>query len=153
MAAVRSLIRDIEHRRAVDGDPDFVEIVSDEAGDQTRGPFGSGRLKPRLDRCGGRVCAPVRRPHSLHPAALLIDQHRRVSAADAFPERPRQLTHLVAVSDVALEEDEAPRVFPPKEGAFLSIEREAGAAADEGLRHLRLPAGAQGRRGASLTWR
>ena len=82
----------------------------------------------------------MRRRHALHPAALLIDQHRRVGAADAFPERPRQLTHLIAVGDVALEEDQAPRVFQTQEGAFLDIEREAGAAADEGLGHLRLRA-------------
>ena len=82
----------------------------------------------------------MRRRHALDPAALLIDQHGRVSAANAFPERPRQLTHLIAVGDVALEEDQAPRVFPAQESPFLVIERKAGAAADEGLGHLRLRA-------------
>src|SRR5580704_11743126 len=80
------------------------------------------------------------RRHALDPATLLIDQHGRVGAADAFPERLRQRAHLVAVGDVALEEDQAPRVFPTQEGPFLVIQREARAAADEGLGHLRLPA-------------
>ena len=83
----------------------------------------------------------MRRRHALDPAALLIDQHRRVGAANAFPERMRQRAHLITVGDVALEEDQAPRVFLTQEGPFLVIEREAGAAADEGLRHLRLRAG------------
>src|SRR6476646_6529080 len=78
------------------------------------------------------------RRHSLDPAALLIDQYGRVGAANAFPERPRQLAHLVTVADVALEENEAPGILSTQEGPFLVIERETGAAADESLRHLRL---------------
>src|ERR1700749_4850642 len=74
----------------------------------------------------------MRRRHSLNPAALLIDQHGRVGAADAFPERLRQRAHLLAVADVALEEDQAPGVFPTQEGPFLVVQREARAAADKG---------------------
>src|SRR5580704_3213904 len=84
----------------------------------------------------------MRRRHALDAATLLIDQHRRVGAADAFPERMRQRTHLVPVGDVALEEDEAPGVFATQEGPFLLVQREARAAADEGLRHWRLRASA-----------
>ena len=135
---MHALIGDIEHRRAVDGDSDFDEIMSDEASDQTRRGLGLGRLQARFYRGRSRVRTPMRRRHALDPAALLIDQHRRVSAANAFPERPRQRTHLIPVGDVALEEDQAPRVFATQEGAFLVTEREAGAAADEGLGHLRL---------------
>ena len=65
----------------------------------------------------------MRRRHALNPAALLIDQDRRVGAPDAFPERARQGAQLIAVGDIALEEDQTPRVFTAKEGAFLSIER------------------------------
>jgi hypothetical protein len=78
------------------------------------------------------------RRHPLNPAALLIDQHRRIGAADAFPERLRQLTHLIAVDDISFEEDKAPRIFATQEGPFFVTEREPGAAADEGLGHLRL---------------
>ena len=46
---------------------------------------------------------------------------------------------------VALE-DQAPGVFLTQEGLFLVIEREARAAADEGLGHLRLRAGTMKRR-------
>ena len=72
----------------------------------------------------------MRRRHSLNPAALLIDQHGRFSAANAFPERPRQRTHLILVGDVALE-DVQPQGLPNAGSAFLVIEREADAAADE----------------------
>ena len=137
---MHALARDIEHRRAVDRDADFDEIVSDEARNQTRRGLGLGRLQTRLYRGRSGIRAPMRRRHSLDPAALLIDQHRRVGAADAVPERPRQRTHLIAVADVALEENQAPGVFLTKEGPFLVVEREAGAAADEGLGHLRLRA-------------
>src|SRR5580692_9944804 len=82
----------------------------------------------------------MRGRHALNPATLLIDQHGRVGAADAFPERLRQRAHLIAVGDVALEEDQAPRVFPTQEGPFFVTERKPGAAADESLWHLRLPA-------------
>ena len=137
---VHAFARDIEHRRAVDLDSDFVEIMRDQARDETGRRLGFGRLKPGLDRRGGRIGAPVRRRHPLHPAALLIDQHGRVGAADAVAERSRQRAQLLAVGDVALEQDQAPGILPAQEGAFLVIEREAGAAADEGLGHSRLRA-------------
>ena len=121
---MHALARDVEHRRAVDRDSDFEEIMSDEASDETRRRLGSGRLETRLDRGRRRIRTPMRRRHSLDPAALLIDQHGGVGAADAFPERPRQLAHLLAVADVALEENEAPGVFPTQEGAFLIAQRQ-----------------------------
>ena len=83
----------------------------------------------------------MRRRHALDPATLLIDQHRRVGAANAFAERIRQLTHLIAVGNVALEKDQTPRVFLTQKGSLIVVEREASAAADEGLGHLRLRAG------------
>ncbi len=122
---MHALVGDIEDRRAVDGDSDFDEIMSDEASDKTRRGLGLGWLKTCLYRGRCRVRTPMRRRHSLDPAALLIDQYGRVSAANAFPERPRQLTHLIAVGDVALEEDKAPGIFATQEGAFLVTEREA----------------------------
>jgi len=112
--------------------------MSDEAGDETRRRLGPGRLKTRLERGGRGVRTPVRRRHSLNPSALLIDQNGRVGAPDAVPERPRQRAHLIGVADVALEENEAPRILPAQEGAFLLTKREARAAADEGLGHFRL---------------
>jgi hypothetical protein len=46
---VRSRLCDIEHRRAIDGDPDFGQIESDEAGDKTRCRLGLGGLQPGLN--------------------------------------------------------------------------------------------------------
>src|ERR1700728_4409807 len=60
-------------------------------------------------------------------------------AANAFPERPRQRAHLIAVGDVALEENEAPGVFLGQESAFLIGQRETRAAANEGLGQFATP--------------
>ena len=137
-----------------DRDADLREIKSNEASDKTRRRLRAGGLEPRLDRSRRGVCTPMRRPHSLDPAALLIDQHGRVGATDAFPERARQRAQLIAVGDIALKQDQTPRVFPAKERAFLCIEHEARAAADECLRHLELRAVARkSPRVAWLTWR
>src|ERR1700722_12328226 len=81
----------------------------------------------------------MRRRHALDPAALLIYQHRRVGAANAVPERPRERTHLIAVGDVALEENEAPGVFLRQESTFLICQRETRAAANEGLGQFAAP--------------
>ncbi len=133
---VGSLIGDVEHRRAIDGDPGLGQIGRDQAGDETRRGLGFGWLEPRLDRGRGRVGAPVGRRHPLNPSALLVDQDGRVGPADALPERSREFTQLIAVGDVALEENEAPGVMLAKEGALLRVERKARAAADEGLGHV-----------------
>ena len=55
MARMHALARDIEHRRAVDRDSDFDEIMSDEASNQTRRSLGSGWLQTRLYRGRSRV--------------------------------------------------------------------------------------------------
>jgi hypothetical protein len=133
---VRFRIGDIEYRRTIDRDSYFGQIESHEASDKTRRRGGSGRLKPRLDRSRRGVRAPMWRRHALNPAALLIDQDRRIGAPDTFPERARQRAQLIAIGDIAPEKDQAPRVFTTKERAFLGIEHEIRAAADEGLRHL-----------------
>ena len=94
------------------------------------------------------------RRHALNPAAFLIDQNGRISAPDTFPERARQGAHLIAIGDIALEKDQAPRVFATKKRPFLRIENEACAAADERLGHLRIRAVARKKpRVASLIWR
>jgi hypothetical protein len=151
---VRSRFGDVKHRGAIDRDPDFGQIESDKASDKVRCRLGSRRLKPSLDcgRCG--VSAPLRRRHALNPTALLIDQNGRVSPANAFPERARQGAQLIAIRDIALEEDQTPGVFATEKRPFVGIKNEASAAADERLRHLGLRALARETpRVASLTWR
>jgi hypothetical protein len=151
---VRFGLGDIEHRRTIDGDPNFGQIESDKAGDKTRCRLGSGGLQPGLDRSRRGVCAPMWRRHALNPAALLIDQNRRIRAPDTFPEQARQGAHLIAIGDIALEKDQTPRIFAAKERAFLGVENEARAAADERLGHLGLRAVAgKMPQVASLTWR
>jgi hypothetical protein len=132
---VRSSLGDIEHRGAIDGDSDLGQIESDKASDKMRSRFGSGRLQPRLYRSCCGVSPPVRRRQALNPAALLIDQNRRIGSTDAFAKRPRQRAYLFATCDVALKKDQAPWVFTPEQRALLRVEREARAAADKGLRH------------------
>ncbi len=48
---MHALARDIEHRRAVDGDSDFDEIMRDEASNETRRGLSFGWLETRFD-CG-----------------------------------------------------------------------------------------------------
>ncbi len=81
------------------------------------------------------------RRHALYAAPFLIDQDRRVGAADAFVKRADQRAQLIAIVDIALEEDEAPRIVFAKEFALIRAERKASAAADEGLGHGPLPSG------------
>ena len=63
------------------------------------------------------------RPHPLHPPAFLVDEHRRVRAADALAKRTRQLAELLTVADIALEEDEAPGSALTQESHLLRLER------------------------------
>ena len=62
--------------------PSSVEIGRDQPGAEP------GRRKPRVRVAvvdpaigrAGRIGRPVRRPEALHPAALLVDQDRRIAA-------------------------------------------------------------------------
>ena len=127
----------VEDRRAIDGDPDLAQIAGDQAGDQAGGVLRLGRLRPRFDGAGGRIARPMRRSQPLDPPALLVDQHRRIGPPDAFAERTDERAQLIAIADIALEEDKAPRVTLPEEASLLRPEGEAGAAANERLRHRR----------------
>ncbi len=122
--------RNVEHRRAIDVDADILEVVRHQPGAE---PGERGR-RPVEARVGParRVGRPVRRAHPLHPAALLVDQDRRVGPADRVAERGGQRAHLVGRADVALEQDEAPGPHVPEEGGLLRREGPAGAAEDQG---------------------
>ena len=52
---MHALARDIEHRRTVDGDSDFDEIMRDEASNETRRGLSLGWLETRFDRGRSRV--------------------------------------------------------------------------------------------------
>ena len=99
------------------------------------GILGLGRIGKaigkRAEARGAGIGRPMRRPHALHAAPLLIDEHRGVAAADQIPKGIRQRLHLRDVDDIALEQDQAPWLGLPDEGAFLRVESGARAATDE----------------------
>ncbi len=65
---VRSGLGDIEHRRAIDSDSDFPEIMGNEASDKPRCGLAASDSEACLDcGCGG-VGAPVRAAPSAEPA-------------------------------------------------------------------------------------
>ncbi len=72
----------VEHRQAVDGDAEPSQIVGDQAGAEP-GRLGGVRIGQRGDPRRRRIAAPMRRPQPRHPAAFLVDQHRRRGPPDA----------------------------------------------------------------------
>ncbi len=94
----------------------------------------------RADARRARVGLPMGRPHALHAPALLIDEHRRIRAADDLAKRGSQRMQLRRILDVALEEDQPPGLALPNEGALVGTKNGPGAAADERKGHGRLRA-------------
>jgi hypothetical protein len=70
----------------------------------------------------------VRRTQPCHPAAFLVDQNRRVVAADAAAQRVDQIAHLTGRAAVAAEQNEADRIGGSEEIAFPGGKTLAGAA-------------------------
>ena len=101
--------RHVGDRQAIDIDAESREIGRDQAGAELRG--GKPHLAiPVVERAIGRarrIARPMRRPEALDAAAFLVDQDRRLAADDGakFLDQPAQAVRL---SDVALEDDEAP---------------------------------------------
>jgi hypothetical protein len=81
-------LRHIQHRHAIDVDPCRCEIVSQQPIHRPRGLQPCNRIAAIQAGIGAarRIGAPVGRFHALHAAAFLIDQHRRIAAADDFAE-------------------------------------------------------------------
>ena len=71
------------------------------------------------ERRAGRIVRRQRRAQALHPAALLVDEDRRVGAADAVAHCGDQVADLLGLADVAGKQDEAPRPFAAVEADFL----------------------------------
>ena len=70
----------------------------------------------------------MRRPHALHPPAFLIDEHRRVGAADDGAEVVGERAQLRPIDDIALEEDQSPRLRVAEKRAVVVAEPRPGAA-------------------------
>ena len=79
----------------------------------------------------------MRRPQTLNPATLLVDQHRRIGAAYAGPERINQGPNLIRRIDIAPEEYESPGPRVLEKGLFLGAERKARTAENTGSNRLR----------------
>ena len=144
---------EVQHRNAVDRDPERIQVRRHQSGAQPGralacGPIDLGQRTEKRRR--GRH-APVRRAEPGHPAALLIDQHRRVGPPDSIAQRSDQGPHLFRALAVALEQDEASRIGVRHEAVFACVERRARAAKHHrprrGVwRHARLNPGARSTR-------
>jgi hypothetical protein len=67
----------------------------------------------------------VRRAEALHPAALLIDQDRRIAAEFTY-RFANKINNLILILDVSLEQDQPPRAGVAEEGALLRRQRQTG---------------------------
>ena len=100
--------RHVGERQAIDIDAERGEVGRDQPGAEPR----RGKARVRIavvERAIGRarrIGRPMRRAQALHPAALLIDQHRRVAADDVREILNQSMTHFVRVLNIALEKDE-----------------------------------------------
>jgi hypothetical protein len=61
----------------------------------------------------------MRRTQTLHPAALLVDQDRRVAPAGDVAKLSRQINNLARTFDVPCEQDQAPRLEIAQKCTFL----------------------------------
>lgn len=122
----------IGERRAVHVDADLVQLGRDQPVAQ---PLRAQRIERALHLVERRqVGVPMRRPHPLHPAALLVDQDRRL-AAQRLAKIGGQAAQLIGRLDVAGEEDEAPRVGVAEERRLVAAEPGAFGAEDRGGGH------------------
>ena len=127
---VRPLLRHVEHRHGVDVDAKVVKLLRGQPGS------GEGSLLPRLAiglidasiAARRRHVAPVRRLQALHPAALLIDQHQHLAAAERILELVDKGAKLRRRVAIAGEENKAARPRGGKETPLVVAERSARAA-------------------------
>ena len=82
---------------------------------------------------GGRIFPPAGRrgAEALDPSAFLVDEHRRIPAANGFAEGRCEGLDLGGGFAVALEENEAPGILFAEEGGFSRRQLRGFAPADE----------------------
>src|SRR5437868_7171931 len=92
----------------------------------------------------GRIIRPVRWLQALYAPALLVDQNRRIGAADRITKTVNERAHLVRRADVAIvvsllaEQDQAPGIGIAQKRALLPGKGQSGEIGDEGFdRHRR----------------
>ncbi len=85
---------------------------------------------------GGRIGAPFRRAQARDPAALLVDQNRRVRPPDGVAQLIDQGAHLIAAGAIAPEQHEAERIATGEKPPFVRGQPLAGNAKDNRERPL-----------------
>ena len=125
---------DVEDGQAIDVTADRRHVGRQQA------RIEQGRFQPVLGVAGielaqqarRRRLAPVRRPQPRHPAAFLVDQHRRLGARHRGAQLLDQPVGALGRVDVAGKQDEAQRIGVAEEGALVGREVGACAAEDDG---------------------
>jgi hypothetical protein len=130
---VRPRHRHVEHRRAIDGDADRLQIGRHQAGVEARG-F-AARIEIEALRHVGEdtrrgAARPVGRAEPGDAAALLIDQDGRLGPADAVAQLVGQPADLIRRSAVAGEQDEPGGFGLGEEFPFFIAEFGPGATED-----------------------
>ena len=117
---VRTVLRQIQHRQAVDGDSEAMKVVGDEPGAVERGstPRFPVSFIERTQLGAAGICTPVRRLEALHAPPFLVDEHRSIGAADAIAEVADQGFDLVGRPAVTLKKNESPGFGRPEESTF-----------------------------------
>ena len=138
---MRTPNRNIKHRQAIDRDAEILEIVGNQPGAEPHREFGLGVRQGPEARCRW-IKAPGRRSEPSHAPAFLVDQDRRIAAADCAAQCRHQLADLVRRAAVAPEQDEPDRIGSREEAAFAGAQLFPGAAEND---RARCP-GASGRR-------
>ena len=125
----------VQHRRAIDIDPQLAKIVGDEPRVQIRGFVRNLRSDTvqRAECGGGRSRFPVRRFEARHAPAFLIDQHSCI--ADRRAQFADESTHLLRVNNVTPEQNESPGLRIGIESAFRLRQGCSGAAIDRPCAH------------------
>ncbi len=131
---VTAFDRNIENRQAIDVYSNSRQIFCNEPRNQAHGPQ---RAEPVAFEhlaivAGGRIFSPMRRPQTLDPATLLVDEHGRVAPSDGFTKGVGQASDLIRRFDVALEQNEAPGLGGAEKRRLILRQSRAGTAGYEG---------------------
>ena len=132
---IRAGDRKIEHRRTIDGNPETAEVIGDQPGAEPGGCRGL-RVRQQPEAAGRGIATPLRRAEARHSSALLIDQDRRVIAADRLTQRSDEISDPRGIAAVAAEKDEANRISGTKEAAFFGAQLFPGAAQNDRTRRF-----------------
>ena len=129
--------RQVEHRRAIDIDPKLAKIVGDEPRIEIRGFARDLRsiAMQGAEHGGRRPRFPVRRFETRHASAFLIDQDRCRRIAHAAAQFAHERAHLLAIDNVAAEQDKSPRLRIGIKSTFGRRQKRSRAAIDRTCAH------------------